>query len=190
VHGQAESEHTSTNTLPNQHDSTSSDEQPWDKIFEGNQDGLDASSHAPSKHEDADTIAVETHTDMGNHASNTEASQGLHYNLRPGHEHSYNHWLAINMNQSHGTKSYNPHVQLLQLALNNLETCPGNMFSYIFGFMMMQMTASQGIRKHGQKAVDALFSEFYQLDDKTVFDPINATLLSKAQKRLHCRPST
>jgi len=127
---------------------------------------------------------------MDDHAIDAEVLQGPRYNLRPGRECSYNHWLAVNMNQSHGTKSYDPHVQLLQLASNNLETCPGDMFSYIFGFMMMQMTASQGICKHGQKVVDALFSEFCQLDDKTVFDPMDAALLSKVQKRLHCRPST
>jgi len=63
-----------------------------------------------------------------------------------------------------------------------METCPGNMFSLIFGFMMTQMTMSQVIKKHSQKAIDALFSEFCQLDDKTVFDPTDAKLLSKEQK--------
>ncbi len=91
------------------------------------------------------------------------------------------------MNAVTGTKSYDPHVLLLQFASNNMETCPGDMFSYIFGFMMTQMTASQGIRKHGQKAVDALFSEFCQLDDRTVFDPIDATTLSHQQKKAALR---
>jgi len=91
------------------------------------------------------------------------------------------------MNESHGTKSYDPHIQLLQLASNNLETCPSDMFSYIFGSMMTQMTASQGFCTHGQRVVDVSFSEFFWLDDKTIFDPIDALLLSKQQKRLHCR---
>jgi len=64
------------------------------------------------------------------------------YNLCPARGHFYDHRLASNMNASSGTKSYDPHVQLLQLASNNMETCPGDMFSYIFGFTMNQMTAS------------------------------------------------
>jgi len=109
------------------------------------------------------------------------------YNLRPAWDRSYGHRLATHMNMSSGTKSYDPHVQLLQLASNNMETCPGDMFSYIFGFMMNQMTASQGIRKHGQKAVDALFSEFCQLDDKAVFDLMDASTLMKDQKKAALR---
>jgi len=92
------------------------------------------------------------------------------------------------MNASSGTKSYDPHVQLLQFASNNMETCPGDMFSYIFGFMMTQMTVSHGIKKHGQKAIDALFSEFCQLDDKTVFEPMmDDSLLTHAQKKAALR---
>jgi len=87
------------------------------------------------------------------------------------------------MNESSGTKSYNLLVQLLQLASNNLETFPGNMFSFIFSFMMMQMTASQGIFKHGQRAVDVLFSKFCELDDRNVFDTMDTKLLSKEQKK-------
>jgi len=110
--------------------------------------------------------------------------QSQHYNLRPAWARSYSHRLASNMNAATGTKSYDLHVQLLQFVSNNMETCPGDMFSYIFGFMMTQMTASQGIWKHGQRAVDALFSEFCQLDDKTVFDPIDASMLTHEQKKL------
>jgi hypothetical protein len=33
----------------------------------------------------------------------------------------------------------------------------------------MQMTAKAGIKKHGQIAVEALFNEFSQLHDLTVF---------------------
>jgi hypothetical protein len=45
------------------------------------------------------------------------------------------------------------------------------------------MTATAGIKKHGQKAVDALVSkEFCQLDDKSVFAAVNAGALSAKQK--------
>jgi hypothetical protein len=48
---------------------------------------------------------------------------------------------------------------------------------------MTQMTATAGIKKHGQKAIDALFQEFAQLKDKKVFQPLNATTLSVTEKR-------
>jgi hypothetical protein len=40
---------------------------------------------------------------------------------------------------------------------------------YITGFIMTQMTAKAGIKKHGQAAVDALYQEFLQLHDLGVF---------------------
>jgi len=54
-----------------------------------------------------------------------------HYNLCPTRGCLYDHMLALNMNASSGMKSYDLHVQLLQLASNNMEMFPGNMFSYI-----------------------------------------------------------
>ena len=47
---------------------------------------------------------------------------------------------------------------------------------------MTQMTASAGIKKHGDKAVEALFAEFCQLDEKSVFEPVDAKALSSEQK--------
>jgi len=126
---------------------------------------------------------IDTAIDVGE----LQPAQSQHYNLRPIWVRSYSHRLASNMNAATGTKSYDPHVQLLQFASNNMETCPGDMFSYIFGFMMTQMMALQGIRKHGQKAVDALFSEFCQLDDRMVFEPIDASTLTREQKKAALR---
>jgi hypothetical protein len=45
------------------------------------------------------------------------------------------------------------------------------------------MSASKGIKKHGDVAVDAMFKEFAQLDDLTVFKGIHASSLSPAQKK-------
>ena len=39
-----------------------------------------------------------------------------------------------------------------------------DIYKYIFGHIMTQMTATAGIKKHGQAAVDALLQEFCQLD--------------------------
>jgi hypothetical protein len=44
------------------------------------------------------------------------------------------------------------------------------------------MTAAAGIRKHGEVAVNALLKEFCQLDDKSVFEPLDASTLSREQK--------
>jgi uncharacterized protein YeaC (DUF1315 family) len=54
---------------------------------------------------------------------------------------------------------------------------------YITGFIMTQMTARAGIKKHGQVAIDALYNEFLQLHDLGVFDWQHAGKLTKEQKR-------
>jgi hypothetical protein len=58
---------------------------------------------------------------------------------------------------------------------------------HVFGYVMTQMTASAGIKKHGDKAVEALFAEFCQLDEKSVFEPVDAEKLSSDQKRAALR---
>jgi hypothetical protein len=45
------------------------------------------------------------------------------------------------------------------------------------------MTATAGDKKCGQAAVDALLQAFCQLDDKDVFDPIDALTLTTGQKQ-------
>ena len=59
---------------------------------------------------------------------------------------------------------------------------PQDMCKYIFGHVMTQMSATAGIKKHGQKAVDALFKEFCQLDEKSVFAPLHAKDLTPEQR--------
>jgi hypothetical protein len=74
-------------------------------------------------------------------------------------------------------------VQLLQDAVNCMHVDSSRFNGYVFGHVMTQMTATAGIKKHGQKAIDALFQEFAQLEDKKVFQPLNATTLSVTEKR-------
>jgi len=52
---------------------------------------------------------------------------------------------------------------------------------------MTQMTAKAGVKKHGKAAVTALFEEFFQLDDKTVFKGVDQATLSRKQKRMALR---
>jgi hypothetical protein len=48
---------------------------------------------------------------------------------------------------------------------------------------MTQKTATAGIKKHGQAAVDALLQEFCQLNSKNVFEPLDASTLTASQKQ-------
>jgi very-short-patch-repair endonuclease len=48
---------------------------------------------------------------------------------------------------------------------------------------MTKMTATAGIKKHGQAAVDALLQEFCQLKRKNVFEPLDASTHTASQKR-------
>lgn len=57
------------------------------------------------------------------------------------------------------------------------------MHSYIHGYIMTQMTATAGIKKHGQMAIDAMLNEFAQLDNKRIFSPLDATTLTSGQKQ-------
>jgi hypothetical protein len=56
-------------------------------------------------------------------------------------------------------------------------------FEYIRGFIMTQMAAKAGIKKHGQVAIDTLSQEFLQSRDLGVFQGQHAGKLTKAQKR-------
>ena len=53
--------------------------------------------------------------------------------------------------------------------------------------MMTQMAERAGIKRHGKAAVTALFNEFFQSDDKTVFEGVHAATLSRKQKRIVLR---
>jgi hypothetical protein len=53
--------------------------------------------------------------------------------------------------------------------------------------MMMQMTAKAGIKKHGQIAVEALFKEFSQLHDLTVFRARKRSKLTKEETKAALR---
>jgi hypothetical protein len=57
----------------------------------------------------------------------------------------------------------------------------------VTGFIMTQMMAKAGIKKHGQVTIDALYQEFLQLHDQDVFDGKHAGELTKSQKRAALR---
>ena len=107
------------------------------------------------------------------------------YHLRERRGRDYSHRLDHQMNTATGAQSYETHHQLMQ---TDAGVCDDKRApKYIFGHVMTQMTATAGIKKHGQRAVDALFKEFCQLDDKSVFGAIKADTLTSAQKHAALR---
>ena len=46
-----------------------------------------------------------------------------------------------------------------------------------------QLNVKQGIDKHGQKAIEAILTEYSQLDDRDVFDPQDVSKLNSEQRR-------
>ena len=72
---------------------------------------------------------------------------------------------------------------MLQHSMKMIKTDTESWRKEIFGHVMTQMTASAGIKKHGDRAVEALFAEFCQLDEKSVFEAVDANKLSCEQKK-------
>jgi hypothetical protein len=107
-----------------------------------------------------------------------EGQRSAETDTNADHTHRYN----LRSNQKHETG-----VQLLQHAADKFEESPRDMQRYIFGYIMTQMTATAGIKKHGQAAVEALLQEFCQLDNKNVFEPLHANELTTDQKQAALR---
>ena len=108
---------------------------------------------------------------------------GIHnrYNLR-GAKTNYGFRLDHVMDNPESSQSYD--VQLLQAALDDYreDGSTTNLSRYITGFIVTQMTAKAGIKKHGDVAIEALMIEFQQLYDITVFKGVNPTTLTQKQK--------
>jgi Reverse transcriptase (RNA-dependent DNA polymerase) len=90
------------------------------------------------------------------------------YNLRPHRELSYEHRFDHQFFQAA--------LDAPTLDIHSLQQCTS-------AFLFHQMTASAGIKKHGQPALDALLAEFCQLESKHVFTGIDPSTLSLPQKR-------
>jgi hypothetical protein len=62
-----------------------------------------------------------------------------------------------------------------------------NVLKCMTGIMMMQITAKAGIKKHRQIAVEALFNEFSQLHNLTVFRARKKNKLMKEETKAALR---
>jgi len=70
------------------------------------------------------------------------------YNLRSDRGRSYGHPPDHQMDVPVSSKSYESGLQMLQQAANKMDEFPNNIYKYIFGHVMTQMTATAGIKKH------------------------------------------
>jgi hypothetical protein len=96
------------------------------------------------------------------------------YNLRERKERSGG--FNDTIDSPHDGKSYYPPpTQLAQV--------DANMKKRFFGFVMTQMTAKAGLRKHGAAAEAALIQEYSQLEDQNVYEAIDPRSLTKEQRK-------
>jgi len=166
-----------------------SDEDAEDAPYDEVDDETDVASMEAETGEAADDINntdAEPFPAAGERVAVEEVADETHeprYNLRPNRGRSYGHRLDHIMDDSNDPKTYERQFQfLLQDGFSSQD--PMQVVGpLVHDFLLTQMTASRGIKKHGQRAVDALFQEFGQLDKKTVFEPQHARDLTKEQKK-------
>jgi len=114
---------------------------------------------------------------------NTNDTNDNRYNLRSSRDRPYSHCFDHQMDKPESSQSYEAGIQLFQDAVETIAESPTDVYKYIYGPVITQMSAMAGIKKHGQPAIDALLAEFGQLDDKNIFKPCDALVLSKEQKK-------
>jgi hypothetical protein len=119
------------------------------------------------------------------------------YNLRPNWAQDYSNRLSHAMDNPANTQSYefqflkygDDNAPALWEAVKEMQRigCDSNVLKRVTGTVMMQMTATGGIKKHGQVAIDAIFNEFSQLHDLTVLSGQDVKGLARAQKKAALR---
>jgi hypothetical protein len=144
----------------------------------------------PDSNEGAEADNDPGDKDPGDDAPNTNMEPDTNkdlgsnrWNLRSNRGRSYDHRLDHQMDDPVSSKSYESGVQMLQQAADKMDELLDNIYKYIFGHIMTQMTATAGIKKHGQAAVDALLQEFCQLNSENVFEPLDASTLTATQRQ-------
>jgi hypothetical protein len=91
--------------------------------------------------------------------------------------------FADAIDEPHSGKSYYGPHQFLQNGIpDSKEAPPTTVEKFIFGFVMTQMSAKAGIKKHGRAAEEALMAEFAQLEELEVFEALRPDTLTRQQK--------
>ena len=155
----------------------------------------DEGAHHTQEYQDEDEGAndYDEHNDEDGDGEATAMSEDdmprHEYNLRSDRTRSYSHRLDHQMDTADGSTSY-MHMQFLQRAIRHATTNVNKrkpIHSLVAHFIFTQMSAQAGIKKHGQKAIDALLKEFTQLDNQDTFDPQDASKLTAQQKKAALR---
>ena len=110
------------------------------------------------------------------------------YNLRSNRTPDFSHRLDHQMDSPTSSQQY-MHFSCLQAAWDEtIRTgTASHVHRYVTHYMMTQMSAKAGIRKHGQAAINALMKEFAQLHNQNTFDPVHAHKLTEQQKQAALR---
>jgi Reverse transcriptase (RNA-dependent DNA polymerase) len=104
-----------------------------------------------------------------------EIHQGAQpYNLRKHPKRTTR--LNADMDLPHSTKSYSAPTQFIQTHAHQEQRLT-------FGHVFTQMSAKAAIKKHGSAAVDAMMAEFAQLQNFSVYKPLDSTKLTHKKKR-------
>lgn len=77
------------------------------------------------------------------------------------------------------------HFQFMQQAVKDVKE-KGDatlLYKYVTGLIFNQMSAKAGLKKHGERAWQALLKELHQLKDLDVFKVVHASTLTEQQKR-------
>jgi hypothetical protein len=118
------------------------------------------------------------------------ATQMAPYNLRPRNSTSDAFKQAIDT--PHDGKSYFAPRQFTQKGYTLTQHGFGRGFTpktphdfnrYIFGYVMNQMTAKAGIKKHERAAEEALMNEFAQLEELGVYESVAPATLTSEQRK-------
>jgi hypothetical protein len=156
----AESVETRSNGITVDGESISSKE---DNTNEGDESTITVDNNDEDISENGSDIA-EAEDDVQSEEAEAEynVQTVLRYNFRPNRTRDYSHCFEA--------------TQLFSM------DDPHKFQKEITGYIMTQMTATAGIKKHGNKAVDTLLVEFCRLEDKKVFKPMVASELTSEEK--------
>jgi len=93
---------------------------------------------------------VEDDFDRDRRSAEPEANENPNanrYNFRSDRGRTYDHRLDYQMDDPENSKSYESDVQMLQQAADSMHETPNDIYKYICGHIMTQMTATAGIKK-------------------------------------------
>ena len=139
----------------------------------------ETTSHEDTQADDANSVGEEEPTIDDVNDVETETHP---YSLRGNRARSYDYRFANAIDNPVDKRRYYDHTaseaQLLQVKQGTQEEDAFRATKKVLtGWILTQMTAKAGIRRYGDAARDAMRSEFRQLDEKGVFEPVVASSL-------------